>query len=112
MAIYNRLLIPPKQAENTQTTQYPVPSDSKVVIDKFTGTNTSASPAKLSVNLVPIGGSVGDSNLISKERNLAPGEAYTFPEIVGHILDGGYISTLADTASAITISASGREIVQ
>ncbi len=112
MAVYTRLFVPPKEAENIQTSQYTVPSGSKIVIDKFTGTNTSGSPEKLSVNLIPIGDSVGDSNLIVKERNIAPGETYTFPELVGQIMDtAGIISTIASVASAITIVISGREIV-
>jgi len=42
---------------------------------------------------------------------LQSGEAYTFPELVGHILNtGDYISTLASVAASITIRVSGREI--
>jgi len=36
---------------------------------------------------------------------------YTFPEIVGQVLNSGdFISTIAGTASAINIRASGRQI--
>jgi hypothetical protein len=36
---------------------------------------------------------------------------YTFPEIVGQVLlPGSFISTIAGTASAINIRASGREV--
>ena len=42
-------------------------------------------------------------------RTIAPGETYTCPELIGQVLeDGGFISTLASAASAITIMASGR----
>ena len=41
----------------------------------------------------------------------APNETYTFPEIVGQVLaNGGFISTIASAANALTIRASGREI--
>jgi hypothetical protein len=106
VAIQN--IIPAKQAENAQTAQY-TSDGAKTIIDKFTATNTSASNADLSVNLVPSSGSASSANLVVQTRTLAPGETYTCPELVGQVLeDGGFISTLASVASAITIRASGR----
>jgi len=103
-------LIPSKVVENAQTTQYTA-SACKTMIDKFTVTNTTASAATLAVNLVPYGGTAADGNLILKTRSIAAGECYCCPELVGHVLEqGGFISTLAGTASALTIRASGREI--
>jgi len=53
----------------------------------------------------------GNQNLIVKTKTLAPAETYTFPEIVGQVLaPGGFISTIAGTATAINIRASGREV--
>lgn len=99
------------QAQNAQTTQYTTPPGTKTILDKFTGTNTTAAAATLSVNLVASGGAAGAGNLISSVKTIAPGEAYTFPELVGHVLAAGdFISTIAGTATAITIRASGREI--
>jgi hypothetical protein len=106
-----KVLIAAKQAANTQTTQYTAPASTKAVVDKFTVTNTSANAASLSVNLVTTGGSPGASNLIVDARVIAPDECYTLPELVGQVLEaGGYISTLASAASALTIRCSGREI--
>lgn len=105
-----KVLIPAKQAENAQTTQYTA-TNVKAIIDKFTATNTSAGAVTLSVNLVTLSGAAGDSNLIVKTKSLAAGETYTFPEIVGHTLEaGGFISTVASAATSITIRCSGREI--
>jgi len=110
MGVLVKVLIPAKQAENAQTTQYTA-TNCKTIIDKATVTNTSAANATLSVNLVTSGGSPGVSNLIMDERAVAPGESYTCPELVGQVLEpGGFISTLAGTASALTIRFSGREI--
>jgi hypothetical protein len=101
-------IIPAKTAENAQTTQY-TSSGVQTIIDKFTATNYSAAAATISVNLVTAAGSAGNSNLIVKTKTLQPSETYTFPELVGHVLpSGGFISTLAGTASAINIRASGR----
>ena len=111
MTVTTKVLIAAKQAENTQTTQYTAPTSTKAVIDKFTVTNTTATAASLSVNLVTTSGSPSASNLILDTRVIAPDETYTCPELVGQVLDaGGYISTLASAASALTIRCSGREI--
>lgn len=110
MAVSTRVLIAAKTAENTQTTQYTA-TNVTTIIDKFTATNYSATAATISVNLVTNGGSAGNDNLIVKTKTLQPSETYTFPELVGQALaSGGFISTIAGTASAINIRASGREI--
>jgi hypothetical protein len=110
MAVNIKVLIPAKIAENTQTTQYTATNVS-AIIDKFTATNYSASAATLSVNLVTQFDSSGNQNLIIKAKTLLPSETYTFPELVGHVLQpGGFISTIAGTASAINIRSSGREV--
>ena len=110
MAIIATTLIPTRNIENTQTTQY-VASNGTAIIDKFTATNFSGGMVNVSVNLAAVGEQTGNSNLVVKARTLQPGETYTFPEIVGHVLpSGGCISTLASAAAAVNIRASGREI--
>ena len=110
MTVTVKVLIPAKQAENAQTTQYTA-TNAKAIIDKFTATNTSAGNVTLSVNLVTSGGSPGAANLVVDARSIAPDETYTFPELVGQVLEsGGFISTIASAATSLTIRASGREI--
>ena len=110
MSVTVKTLIPAKQAENTQTTQYTA-VNCKTIIDKFTVTNTSANNVTISVNLVTTGGSPGASNLIVDSRAIAPDETYTFPELVGQVLEpGSFISTIASAATSLTLRASGREI--
>ena len=110
MTVTAKVLIPAKIAEATQTTQYTA-TNVTTIIDKFTATNYSAAAATISVNLVTSGGSAGNDNLITKTKSLQPAEVYTFPEIVGQILaPSGFISTIAGTATAINIRASGREV--
>ena len=111
MAVTVKTLIPAKEAENAQTAQYTA-VNCRAIIDKFTATNTSGSNATLSINLIPNAGSAGNDNLIVDAHAIAPGETYTLPEMVGQVLEAGsFISTLASAANAITIRASGREIV-
>jgi len=110
VAVSVKPLIPSKTAESTQTTQYTA-SNVSAIIDKFTATNYSASAATVSINLVSQFDTSGNQNLTVKNKTLLPSETYTFPELVGHVLaPGGYISTIAGTASAINIRCSGREV--
>jgi len=108
MAVSISNIIPAKIAEATQTTQY-TSNGVQTIIDKFTATNYSATAATISVNLVTGAGSASDANLVVKLKTLQPAETYTFPELVGHVLpNNGFISTIAGTATAINIRASGR----
>lgn len=110
MAVNVVNIIPRKQAENSQTSQYTA-INCKVVIDKFTVTNTSGSNVQFSCNLVPSGGAADNTNLVLKARSIAPGDTYLCPELVGQSLEpAGFISTLASTSAALVISATGREI--
>jgi hypothetical protein len=110
MTVTIKVLIPAKQAESSQTTQYTA-VNVKAIIDKFTVTNTSANNVTFSCNLVTVSGSPGASNLIVDARTIVPDETYTCPELVGQALEpGGFISTIAGTATSLTIRASGREI--
>jgi hypothetical protein len=110
MAVTVKNIIPPKQAEATQVTQYTA-INCKTIIDKFTVTNTNTSNIVFSANLVPAGGTAGASNLILKTRTIVPTETYQCPELVGQVLEPeGFISTLSSAATSLTITASGREI--
>jgi hypothetical protein len=109
MTVTAKPLIPSKEMEAAQTTQYTA-VNCTTIIDKFTATNTSVANAVISVNLINTGGSASNSNLIVDTRSIAPNETYTFPELVGQTLaPGGFISTTG-TATALTIRSSGREI--
>jgi len=111
MTVSQKVLIAPKQLENSQTTQYTTPTGAKAIIDKATVTNTSAGNVTVSVNLVTVSTSASASNLIVDARVIAPNETYTLPELIGQVLQtGDFISTLCDTATAATIRVSGREI--
>ena len=110
MTVTVTVLIPAKIAESSQTTQY-TSTGLTTIIDKFTATNYSAVPATLSVNLVTLADTAGNQNLVIKTKTLQPAETYTFPEIIGQALAaGGFISTIAGTATSINIRASGRQV--
>lgn len=110
MTVTPKVLIAAKTAEATQTTQYTA-SGCKTIIDKFTAHNYAGTAQSLAVHLVTAGGTAGNENLMSGTKTLQSGETFTFPSIVGHILNtSGFISTIAGGTASINIRASGREI--
>ena len=110
MTVTVKNIVPAVIAAASQTTQYTAVNVT-TIIDKFTATNYSASAATISVNLVTNGDTSGNQNLITKTKTLQPAEVYTFPELVGQVLNaGGFISTIAGTAASINIRVSGREV--
>jgi hypothetical protein len=112
MTVTPRALVNSAQAAAANTTQYTSPTQGKgTIIDKFTGTNTTGAAATLTVNLVPSGQVAGAANVIASAVSIGAGASYTFPEVVGHVLNAGdFINTASGTALAITIRSSGREI--
>lgn len=110
MTSTRRNIIPRKQAENTQTTQYTA-VNCRTIIETFTATNTTSAPVTFSVNLVALSGTPGASNLVLDGKSIAAHQTYHCPELIGQALEpGGFVSTLAGSASALTISATGNEI--
>jgi hypothetical protein len=110
MTVIVKTLVPPKQMEAVQTTQYTATA-AKALIDKATVTNTDTVNRTFSVNLVQVGGVAGNANLIIDDRSVVPGETYLCPELVGQELDpGAFISTIASNATSLTLRISGREI--
>lgn len=111
MTVTNRQLIIPKEMAAALTAQYLAPANGRAAIDKFTATNTSGSTAFITVHIVAFGETPVSSNLIVDNREILENETYTFPELVGHMIEpNGFISTTG-TASALTIACSGRELV-
>lgn len=109
MTVAARPLFTAQYASNSQTTMYTA-TGVRTIIDKFTGYNPTVGAVTLAINLVANAGSAGATNLVTL-KSLAAGETYTFPEVVGHVLEsGGLISIIAGAATSIVVRASGREV--
>lgn len=112
MTVTAKCFVEATQLTGTQTTLYTA-TGLRAILDKITATNVSASAATVTVNLVPSAGSASATNVIVSAKSLQAGESYGFPELVGHVLNqGGFVSVLAGTASAINLRISGREVTQ
>lgn len=109
MTVIAKPIVGAKYASNAQTTEYTA-TGVRTIVDKFTGSNGTGGAVTLAVNVVSSGGSAGASNLIIS-KSLAAGETYTFPELVGQVLNSGdFISVIAGAATSIVIRISGREV--
>ena len=110
MTVSSVTLVPSKQAESTQTTQY-TSTNCTSIIDKATVTNTTAGIVTFSANVVTVAGAAGASNLVVNLRSIAPKETYALPELVGQVLQpGDFLSTIAGAATSLTLRVSGRQI--
>lgn len=110
MTVTVKTLVPSKQAESAQTTQYTA-VNCTAIIDKATVTNTTSGNVTFSVNVVTSAGTASAANLVVNLRSIAPKECYALPELVGQVLlAGDFLSTIAGAATSLTIRVSGREI--
>jgi hypothetical protein len=107
MTVTSKEIIESKYAGTADTPQYI--AEAVTIVDKMTVTNNSGSTALFTVNLVPSGGSVGNSNMVISEQPIRPNESYICPEVSGHVLDvSATIYTKSSADSALVIRASGR----
>lgn len=110
MAVTPKVLFHGVNAGTATTTNY-VATNCKTIIDKFTGANYGGSTVNLSVYLVQTGSAAGSANQVVVTKSLAIAETYTFPEVVGAMLEaGGQIVTVASAQTSIGIRSSGREV--
>lgn len=110
MSVTARCLIEAKYAANTDTLEYTAPANTRVIVDKFTVTNTDGSSRTITVNIVPSGGSVGASNIITSAQSISAGQSTSLGEMQNHILNAGdTIYVKASVASLLVIRLSGRE---
>lgn len=101
------VLIAPRDIPIVQTDLYTAVGV-KAVMDALTATNTTAVAVTVSLNIVPPGGTVGDSNAIVKTVSILAGASYTFPELRLHRLLPGYKISGIASAVGVNLYVSGR----
>lgn len=110
MSVTIRPLSPAAYLPTSDTTLYTASANMRAYLDKVTAYNSDTSVATAAFHLVPNGGAVAASNRVVF-KTLAAGETYTFPELVGHVLEsGGSLSGIAGTADKVVVRVSGREV--
>ena len=90
---------------------YTVPANTITTISAMTLCNSTGTARTATVHLVPSGGSASAANMILSARTIAAGESYNVSAAIGQSIPAGsIIQALADSATAVTITASGYEI--
>lgn len=103
-------LIAGAQLTASAASYYTVPANTITTISACSLTNSTATARTVTVYLVPNGGSAGVTNIILSARTIAPGEAYNVSSAIGQSIPAGAsIQAFADSATAVTIVASGYE---
>lgn len=82
-------------------------------IDQMTVTNPTGTPATVTVNWVPKGGTAGVGNTIVFQRPINAGEAWSASPMIGHTLSAAdFIQIEASVATTLVIAASGVQATQ
>jgi len=84
-------------------------SSSTRTIDQASVCNTTDASATLTLYIVPAGDAAAADVAVYSEKLVAPGETLTLPALVNQAIPrGGTVEGLASTASALTLTISGR----
>jgi len=109
MTVTSQPLTEYKFIETVEATQFTAVNTT--IIDAVSVTNISSAAVKLNLSVVAIAGSAGDVNRAIKDRVIRVGETYLCLDILGQVLlEGDFVSAIAETASALNIRISGRVI--
>jgi hypothetical protein len=110
MAVITKALLDSKYLESVQTTQYTA-TNCRALVTKVTISNQDTVNRTVSVHIVPPAGTASNANRFVITKTVVPGETYLCPELSGQVVEnGGFISTIASAASALTIRINGQEI--
>lgn len=110
MTVIAKCLAETQAVPASATTLYTAPVGTRTYLDKLTISNTAGGPATIAVNLVPSSGSVATTNQVVPLQTIAANGVYTFPEIIGHILNPGDFISVTPSATGCNARLSGREM--
>lgn len=109
MATQIKTFINAKYLENTQTTQ--LAATTITILDKITITNITTGNVNFSANICDSSETAGNTNLIIKNKIIAPNETYDCFELVGQVIEpDSFLSMIASAASSLVLKIDGREI--
>jgi hypothetical protein len=105
-------IIPGSQLTGSAATYYTAPANTRTIITSMSLCNTTATARTVTIYLIPSGGSASDSNTIVKNCLVPAYDTRVVYEAQRQVIKtAGFIQALADSASAVTLQASGVEVV-
>jgi len=100
MTISQKNIIPGVALTGALVTLYTSPTGTKTRIINATITNDTAGVVAATVHIVASGGAASSANKRISARNIAPGETYTCPELIGRVLEpGDFVQALGNGLS-------------
>lgn len=113
MGFFVAKLFEPNQVDTSVETLFTVPStppNIKLKITSLTFTNTSNATVTVTVYLVPLGGSAGDSNTVRKTKAILPLDVWECFEARHTLKAGDFVQAVASSATSVTAMGSGVEV--
>ena len=106
------VLTEPVLLTTSAVTEYTSPVNTTTIIKKVTATNTTGSPATLTLYKVAAAGTAGAINTITSAKVVAAGATYEAFELENHVLaPGDFVQALSGTGAALSFMMSGLQIV-
>lgn len=109
MATQLKTFVNASYLESTQTTK--ITAVALTILDKVTLTNISGANVSFSANIADSGETATTTNLIVKNKAIAPNETYDCFELVGQVIEiGSFLNMIASSANSLVLKIDGREI--
>lgn len=89
-----------------ETTIYTVPGATSALLKEVNIANTTGSPVTLQLSVVPSGGTAGADNRIIPSTSI-PANSKVYYSFVTAMSTGDFLSIIAGTATALTVTISG-----
>lgn len=107
-------LVAPTSLTSTVASLYSSPANKETLITKVSVLNRVAAAVKVTIHIVPDGGSPSSSNMLVKDKILVENEEWSAFTVEGQVLPpGASLQALTDAAgnTGVTLAASGAVIV-
>jgi len=102
----NRTRLYQGQPGTSNATLYTVPASTDVKVASIVVSNTTASPATVTLSVVPNGGSAGTTNRIMAATSVGANDTVVLDSSV-YLNAGDFIAGLQGTSAALTVTISG-----
>ena len=90
---------------------YTAPANTTSIVEAITATNKTGAAATVTVYLVASGGSADGTTIIIDNKNVPANSEIALDSVIGHtLITSGTIQALSDTATAVNLRTSVREI--
>lgn len=110
--VTNKQFVAPQYLTNAAATYYTAPANTTAIVKQAGVYNSDTGALTFTLHVIASGGSASAANMIVGARPIGAGETQMIPELLNVTLPAGsFIQALASSASKVSLSISGAEIV-